>query len=455
MERLCYKVSRAKPFTLTFCLRPLFRYSRGEFANNHFASDSRSVSRLADTLSGSIDSGAEAGPSSLSLHSSRIQTPDPNNLGEMTTSPPPNDTRRPSLTVEDSPEEESDTHPYTSASGPANQDPDIPNIISPSEERTNPLITMAWNPAAREERPVLSADNVRRLQDRGVEENGLQGRGGGGGGGNKSRRRTKVELASMGRQDSSPSSDEDQHRSARGSRASVRPRSIRSRNSRYSFRGNHKEELAASLLDSGTNTASSLSHVDLNYDITRERARVREFFAVNGYMPAPKQTPEAMRRRLRVIRRLGLEDTKGKDHGNLDRFTRLAVSMFKTRMAMLTIVGKDKMTYLSEVGVDRKFNELDLSFCAHTIIGGEQCMVIPDASADWRFANNPLVDQGRGLYQFYVGAPLRVGNDAKSAVIGSLCLVDDKPRQFSEHERGILFDLAQCVVSEVSPICMA
>ena len=125
--------------------------------------------------------------------------------------------------------------------------------------------------------------------------------------------------------------------------------------------------------------------------------------------------------------------------------------MFKTRMAMITIVGKEKQTYLSEIGVPKKYNELDLSFCAHTIIGtGESCMVIPNAKNDWRFSKNPLVDEGNGPYQFYVGAPLRVGNDARSTVIGSLCIVDDNPREFGEHERGILYDLAQCVVSEVS-----
>ena len=77
-------------------------------------------------------------------------------------------------------------------------------------------------------------------------------------------------------------------------------------------------------------------------------------------------------------------------------------------------------------------------------------MEIPDATKDWRFSRNPLVEQDGEKYRFYAGAPLRVGDDAKSVIIGSFCLVDDKPREFGEDERGILYDLAQCVVSEVS-----
>jgi hypothetical protein len=300
---------------------------------------------------------------------------------------------------------------------------------------------------------VLTMDNVRQLLDSRLEDRqpGF-GEGSSAKGEKKRRKRNKVELASVGRRASSDTSSMEGGQKSPG-RASANAMSFRSRRSRASlYRGGaHKDEMAASLLDSGSNTASSISHVDLHYDPIRERARVRDFYTEHGYMPAPMQTPEAMRRRLRVIRRLGLEDATGLQHDNLDRFTRLAISMFKTRMAMITIIGKEKQTYLSAIGIKQQHPELDLSFCAHTIIsGGESCMVIPDATQDWRFGNNPLVKQDEEKYRFYVGAPLRVGNDAKSAVIGSLCLVDDKPREFGEHERGILYDLAQCVVSEVS-----
>jgi GAF domain-containing protein len=172
-------------------------------------------------------------------------------------------------------------------------------------------------------------------------------------------------------------------------------------------------------------------------------------------MPAPRQPVDATRRRLRAIRRLGLDDIETVHRETLDRFTRLAASVFKTSMAVVTIVANDTQLFPSEVGLNMRKLELDVGLCCHTVMApgsGDQCMIVPDASDDWRFRRNPLVDSGRGPIQFYAGAPLRVGKGAKTAVIGTLCIIDNKPRTFGAHGRAVLLDLAECVVSEVDDI---
>lgn len=209
------------------------------------------------------------------------------------------------------------------------------------------------------------------------------------------------------------------------------------------------------LAESATGSSAAASLPDLNFDTALDRDRVRQFFNKHGYMPAPKQAPDALRRRLRVIRRLGLEETPDDLHKTtLDRFTRLAVSIFKTKRALVSIVGRERQIFLSEIGMGADSTSFEDAFCCHTIIGtGENCMVVPDASKDWRFAKNPLVKEGKGIIQFYAGAPLKVGKGPKAAIIGSMCIIDDKPRHdFDEEGKRLLNDLAECAVSEVSPV---
>lgn len=207
----------------------------------------------------------------------------------------------------------------------------------------------------------------------------------------------------------------------------------------------------AGILESATNTSASVvSGADLEHDVQEDQKRVREFYLSKGYMPAPKQAPDAIRRRLRVIRRLGLDEVDDSHRETLDRFTRLASSIFKTQIAIVTIVTRTKQVFLSPGGTDLTGTEVDSAFCCHTIIGtGQQCMIVPDAVDDWRFRANPLVNNGKGPVRFYAGAPLTVGSGPKAAVIGSLCVLDDKPRHFSEADKSLLQDLAGCVISEV------
>lgn len=89
----------------------------------------------------------------------------------------------------------------------------------------------------------------------------------------------------------------------------------------------------------------------------------------------------------------------------------------------------------------------DISFCGHAILG-DDVFVVPDALADERFADNPLVT-GEPHIRFYAGCPLRIGDGFK---IGTLCLIDVVAREFSADDVVHLRDLAHMVERELAAI---
>jgi GAF domain-containing protein len=86
----------------------------------------------------------------------------------------------------------------------------------------------------------------------------------------------------------------------------------------------------------------------------------------------------------------------------------------------------------------------DMSFCAHAILD-DRVLIVPDALADPRFADNPAVT-GDYRVRFYAGCPLRLDN---GAAVGTLCVIDTRPRQFTESQIRLLEDLAQLAVDEL------
>lgn len=155
-----------------------------------------------------------------------------------------------------------------------------------------------------------------------------------------------------------------------------------------------------------------------------------------------------------MLRRFRLYSPTETHKNTMDRFTRLAVGIFKTNIALISIVGKDEQAFLSNVRCEKLNTGLDSSLCAHSIVGtGRACFIAPNANMDWRFQEVPLVDEGRGISQSHASAPLKFGGGFKAAIIGCLCLIDDRPREFEEDARKVLSELAMCVVSEVSLPC--
>jgi hypothetical protein len=126
--------------------------------------------------------------------------------------------------------------------------------------------------------------------------------------------------------------------------------------------------------------------------------------------------------------------------------------MLKAKMSTVTILGVDSQLFPSEVGLGIETLGTDLGFCTHTSLSTEKPLVVENADQDWRFSKHPMVQSG--AIKSYCGAPLRQGKS--SAVIGTLCVIDDKPRpDFLTDAEEIVKELAACVSNELELLAKA
>ena len=152
--------------------------------------------------------------------------------------------------------------------------------------------------------------------------------------------------------------------------------------------------------------------------------------------------------RLETLRGLRLLDSEPEER--FDRLTRLAKRMFGVSVALVTLVDSDRQWFKSSEGLDVCQTPRDISFCGHAILGDE-VFVVPDTLADIRFHDNPLVTNPPRI-RFYAGCPISFSNGAK---LGTLCLIDLQPRDFSLEDRQVLRDLATMVEQEIAAIQLA
>lgn len=120
-----------------------------------------------------------------------------------------------------------------------------------------------------------------------------------------------------------------------------------------------------------------------------------------------------------------------------DRIARVAKHIFQVPTVLITIVDEHRQWFKARIGLSLQETPRNLSFCAH-VVYHEEIMVVEDASKDERFYDNPLVCSTSTHIRFYAGRPLR---NHEGFVIGSLCLIDKKPRQLNLKELQILDDL--------------
>src|ERR1051325_468828 len=109
---------------------------------------------------------------------------------------------------------------------------------------------------------------------------------------------------------------------------------------------------------------------------------------------------------------------------DFDDIVALASNVCGTPMSLVPLLDTDRQWFKARVGVDDTGTERDVSFCSHAVLGRD-LMVVPDATQDHRFADNPLVTGPMGI-RFYAGAPL-VTSDGYA--LGTLCVVDNQPRR--------------------------
>ena len=151
-------------------------------------------------------------------------------------------------------------------------------------------------------------------------------------------------------------------------------------------------------------------------------------------MQAPQPDDEALR--LATLLRLAVLDTAPEER--FDRYTRLAARLFGVPMAAVSLVDAERQWFKSSVGLDIAESRRADAFCAYTILDGD-ALVVPNTMEDPRFIDNVFVRPPPPIVGFYAGHPVRVAGHA----IGTLCLMDHAPRQFSDDDRMALRDLAR------------
>jgi len=154
--------------------------------------------------------------------------------------------------------------------------------------------------------------------------------------------------------------------------------------------------------------------------------------------PIPDDEPA----RLTSVRALDLLDTEPEER--FDRITRVATALFDVPMATITLVDERRQWFKSCQGTAGREDPRDASFCAH-VVSRREPMIVVDTLNDDRFAHNPLVLGGPRI-RFYAGYPLTLDD---GSCVGTLCLLDTRPRTLNDPELKQLRDLALIVIEQI------
>jgi len=164
----------------------------------------------------------------------------------------------------------------------------------------------------------------------------------------------------------------------------------------------------------------------------------------DAMLPAP--TPPNEEERLAELNGLNLLDTPME--ADFDQVTTRLTKLFKLPIALLTLIDKDRQWFKSQTGLPTDLAEArctsrDVSLCGH-VIANDEVLIVRDLARDPRFANNPFVKE-RGL-RFYAGVPLRGPNGFP---IGTLSILDTKPREMTRQEQELLKMIAGDVMEQI------
>jgi phosphoribosyl 1,2-cyclic phosphodiesterase len=171
------------------------------------------------------------------------------------------------------------------------------------------------------------------------------------------------------------------------------------------------------------------------------RTRMRAWLLRTAARWVRAPLPPDEEQRLATLYRLGILDTPQEQR--FDRLTRLAASILRVPVALVSLVDRDRQWFKSAHGVEIRETPRDTSFCAHAVVA-RALLMVPDALIDDRFADNPEVSGGMRV-RFYGGCPLFVDQSC----VGTLCVLDVRPRHLSLEQVGLLKDVAALVEREL------
>ena len=124
-----------------------------------------------------------------------------------------------------------------------------------------------------------------------------------------------------------------------------------------------------------------------------------------------------------------------------DDIVRVASNVCGTPIALISLVDEDRQWFKAKVGLAASETPRDQAFCAHAILQPDQPFVVPDATQDPRFAQNPLVT-GSPDIRMYAGAPI-VSHSGHA--LGTVCVIDQTPRDLTPDQIDSLQALSRQV----------
>jgi diguanylate cyclase (GGDEF)-like protein len=179
---------------------------------------------------------------------------------------------------------------------------------------------------------------------------------------------------------------------------------------------------------------------DARVDLAARRSPIERPLAATGAIAAPLPADE--QGRLVELAATGLLDTEPEP--GFDALTTLAAEVCAVPVSLVSLVDRTRQWFKSSVGLDAPETSREVAFCAHAILG-DGPFVVEDASLDERFAGNPLVT-GDPHVRFYAGVPLVT---AAGHALGTLCVIDQRPRRLAPEQLRLLEGLAAQAVAQI------
>ncbi len=155
--------------------------------------------------------------------------------------------------------------------------------------------------------------------------------------------------------------------------------------------------------------------------------------------------PSNEQERLSFLRDMNILDTPLEER--FERITRIVCRSLRVPISAVSLIDDERQWFKAVQGLDVAQTGRAEAFCAHTILE-KDVFVVPNALDDIRFSDNPLVT-GHPNIRFYAGIPLEVQD---GICIGSLCAIDNEPRELDAEQLEILKDLSEMVKSELAAV---
>ncbi|WP_052471226.1 sensor histidine kinase [Winogradskyella sp. PG-2] len=152
--------------------------------------------------------------------------------------------------------------------------------------------------------------------------------------------------------------------------------------------------------------------------------------------------PDNENERIKALQNLNLLDTLEEDA--YDQLTLIASQICDVPIALVSLIDSSRQWFKSHHGLDVRETPKDIAFCAHAINKPEEILIVEDAAKDERFHDNPLSTKAPNV-KFYAGAPL---NTSEGFCLGTLCVIDNKPKKLSKTQQTSLTALANQVVAQ-------